>query len=141
MTDTQTGARVYPRTNAKYWIGVTADDIPQGWMDDMVRRLFDVLNRGMIQLESATVPAVDENESDTKKRKALLDDAAKKTRLANQMQQALERLTEMETKRVTTRNESIGERSYADIRKELKQRLDQMLSEEEDGPDQPKSSG
>lgn len=137
MTDTQTGARAYPRTNANHWVGVTADDIPQGWMDDMVKRLFDVLNRNMIQLESATVPAVDESDSDTKKRKALLEDADKKVRLSNQMQQQLERLTEMETKRVTTRNARIGARNYDDARKELKRQLEAILGAPEDSGDLP----
>jgi hypothetical protein len=139
MTDTQTGVRAFPRTNAKHWVGVTAADIPQGWMDDMVRRLFDVLNRSMIRLETAAVPAVDETADDAKKRKAALDDAAKKVRLVNQMQTALERLSEMENKRVRTRNATMA-RSYDDARKELKRRLDQILGQEEDGPDQPRSS-
>ncbi len=128
MTTAETGARAFPRTNARHWIGLTADDIPQGWMDDMVRRLFDVLNRSMIQLESATVPALDESADDVKKRKAALDDAARKTRLANQMQTALDRLTEMETKRVTTRKTRMEARSYDDARKELIRRIDAALS-------------
>jgi hypothetical protein len=137
MTSTEDGARALPRTNAKHWVGVTADDIPQGWMDDMVRRLFDVLNRSMIELETAAVPVLNETNSETAKRKALLDDAARKTKLANQMQQALERLTEMETKRVSTRNARIGARSYDDARKELKRQLEAILGEPENGRDLP----
>ncbi len=138
MTDTASGARAFPRTNAQHWVGVTADDIPQGWMDDMVRRLFDVLNRSMIQLESATVPALDANNADSRKRQAALDDAAKKVRLANHMQQALERLTEMETKRVTTRKSRIEARNYDDARKELIRRIDEALA---DGAAPPDSAG
>ena len=138
MTDTASGARAFPRTNAKHWLGLTADDIPQGWMDDMVRRLFDVLNRSMIRLETTAAPVVGESADDAKKRKALLDDAAKKVRLVNQMQTALERLSEMETKRVRTRNATMA-RSYDDSRKELLRRIDEIIAAERAGGGQPES--
>lgn len=135
MTSTEPGARAFPRTNAKHWVGITADDIPQGWMDDMVRRLFDVLNRSMIRLETAAAPAVDESADDIKKRKALIDDTARKVRLVNQMQTALERLSEMETKRVTTRKMRMEARSYDDARRELKRRIDAAIAAANAGSD------
>jgi len=41
----------YSRTAPSYWIGRDAEDVPPGWMDDMVRRVLEQLNRRLIKLE------------------------------------------------------------------------------------------
>ena len=91
------------RENPKHWIGVTVEDIPQGWMDDMVKRLFEILNRDMIRLESAQKVESDKPGPDGKPPPVDLEHMAKKERLLTQMQHSLERLTEMESSRVPAR--------------------------------------
>jgi len=100
-TDPETERRAYPRTNAKHWIGVTAEDIPPGWMDDMVKRLFDELNRQMIRAEQASI-----NEPDLKKEAESvkqLETREKHARVLVRLRGELERLTQMEMERASLR--------------------------------------
>jgi hypothetical protein len=100
----------YPRTSSKHWNGVVAEDIPQGWMDDMVKRLFEMINRDMIRLETAQLKASTEKGPDGKPLpedlEAVLASVTKKQRLVAQMQRSMERLTEMELKRVPERKQT-----------------------------------
>lgn len=97
----------HSRTHPKHWEGVVAEDIPHGWMDDMVKRLFEMINRDMIRLENAQLTANSEKGPDGKPLpedlEKVLDSVAKKERLVAQMQRSMERLTEMEFKRVSPR--------------------------------------
>ena len=100
-TDPETERRAYPRTNAKHWIGVTAEDIPPGWMDDMVKRLFEELNRQMIRAEQASI-----NEPDLKKEAESvkqLETREKHARVLVRLRGELERLTQMEMERASLR--------------------------------------
>ena len=100
-TDPETERRAYPRTNAKHWIGVNAEDIPPGWMDDMVKRLFDELNRQMIRAEQASI-----NEPDLKKEAESvkqLETREKHARVLVRLRGELERLTQMEMERASLR--------------------------------------
>jgi hypothetical protein len=100
--DPETERRVYPRENSKHWVGVTADDIPPGWIDDMVKRLFDELNRQMIRAEKAS-----RQESDKKDAKGEIEDdpdkREKNARILTRLQTQLERLTAMEMDRASLR--------------------------------------
>ena len=97
MTDTneQEARSAYPRENPKHWIGVEAEDIPLGWIDDMVKRLFDVMNRNLIRLETAQKKVNDEN----KDAAVILKEASQQARLAAQIRNDLQRLRKLEMKR------------------------------------------
>ncbi len=104
----ETGS-AYTRTHPKHWVDVTAEDIPHGWMDDMVKRLFEILNRDMIRLENAQLAESDKKGPDgqplSEPAETVLERVAKKERLVAQMQRSLERLTDMELKRVPARKQ------------------------------------
>jgi hypothetical protein len=114
----------FPRENPKHWIGVTAEDIPQGWMDDMVKRLFTVLNRQLIRIESAQLA-----ESDHDGRPPPLDpqNSAAQARTLASMQRTLERLTTMETRRIRARETKVTA-SDDDAYEELERRFDQLAA-------------
>jgi len=118
-TCSATGRGRYPRTNHKHWVGVTAEDIPQGWMDDMIKRLFDELNRQLIRIEDK---AKRENQPDETPE----EEATDARKLAN-LQRALERLTQMEMQRQSLRETKVGV-SDDDARLALERRLDQRLA-------------
>ncbi len=101
-TDPETERRALPRTNAKHWIGVTAEDIPPGWMDDMVKRLFDELNRQMIRAEQASIQEPDLKKDETESGKQL-ETREKRARVLVRLRGELERLTRMETERASLR--------------------------------------
>jgi len=98
----ETGS-AYPRTNPNHWIDVTAEDIPHGWMDDMVKRLFEIINRDLIRLENAQVSVPVEKGADGNPVPEQLDkvaqEIAKRQRLVAALQRSMERLTQMELKR------------------------------------------
>jgi hypothetical protein len=99
-TSPQKTGSAYPRENPKHWIGVEAEDIPQGWMDDMVKRLFDVLNRRMIRLEMAQARVSDAKDPLTGKAPDLdYQQESEFARLAIQMRNDLETLRKIEMKR------------------------------------------
>ena len=102
MKNAPAGGSPFPRENINHWKNLTAEDIPTGWMDDMVKRLFECLNRQMIRLERAQIQAPDK-ESDGKPVDKP-DDRAKVMREIHSMQRALERLTGMEMRRVAARD-------------------------------------
>jgi hypothetical protein len=93
----------YTRTHPKHWEGVVAEDIPHGWMDDMVKRLFEMINRDLIRLESAQLKVNSEKDPDGKPLpedlETVLVSVAKKERLVAQIQRSMERLSQMEFKR------------------------------------------
>jgi len=128
----------HPRESYKHWIGVSAEDIPQGWMDDMVKRLFEILNRDMIRLEGAQIAESDTKEPGGTVSHSALEQVAKKERLLAQMQRSLERLTEMELKRVRTRKPKKA-RSDDEARRELKRRIDQIVAADAAQQNPPKS--
>ncbi len=119
-TDPETERRAYPRTNAKHWIGVSAEDIPHGWMDDMVKRLFDELNRQLIRAETASI-----NEPDLKKEAEddkQLETREKRARVLVRLRGELERLTQMEMERASlraTKKTRTRTETRADIRRSV----------------------
>jgi len=119
----QTGS-AYSRTNSKYWIGVEAEDIPQGWIDDMVKRLFDVMNRNLIRLETAQSKVNDEDKTSVE----ILKEAAQHARLAAQIRADMERLRKIEMKRVAKKPKVTV--SDDEARGELKREIDRIVAAE-----------
>ena len=120
-TDPETERRAFPRTNAKHWIGVTAEDIPPGWMDDMVKRLFDELNRQMIRAEKASINEPDQKKDEAESDKQL-EVREKHARVLVRLRGELERLTQMEMKRASlraTKKSRTRNETRADIRRDV----------------------
>ncbi len=124
----QTGS-AFPRENPKHWIGVEAEDIPQGWMDDMVKRLFDVMNRNLIRLETAQI----KNTENPKELDKILKETSQQSRLAAQIRADLERLRKLEMKRQAKKPKVTV--SDDEARAELKRRLDRLAAAEDAEPD------
>jgi hypothetical protein len=112
MTNAHRG-REYARTNPKHWINLTAEDIPPGWIDDMVKRLFEELNRQLLRFEktgstdpvdveagNASGPAQTGERGDEKSIAAAREQDA---RTLARLQASLERLTKMEMDRASLR--------------------------------------
>ena len=120
-TDPETECRVYARTHPKHWINITAEDIPPGWIDDMVKRLFEELNRQIIRVER-----VSEQKSDKKDTQGNYEDnpveREQSARVLASLQRSLERLTLMETGRAPQRKSRKSEKP-GETRARLTQRL------------------
>ena len=101
-TTPEDGARVYARTHPKHWINITAEDIPPGWIDDMVKRLFEELNRQLIRIERTSMQVTDKkNASDEYDDNP--DEREQHARTLARIQTQLERLTQMEMERASLR--------------------------------------
>jgi len=119
MSDTNTKTRRtdVSDTAADAWIGRQADDIPPGWMDNMIRRLFDEWNREMIKLE------------DLKNGSNKSADAASRAhdaRTLAQLERSLERLIRLETGRATLRSTKVSN-NHEGARAALVRDLDKLL--------------
>lgn len=130
----ETGA-AYPRENPKHWVGVEADDIPQGWMDDMVKRLFDIINRNLIRIEAAQAKVNDENKDSA----TILKEVAVHVRLASQSRNDIEKLRKLEIKRQNKKPKATI--SDDQIRADIQRRLARLAAAGETGADSEKSSG
>jgi len=113
-TDPETARRVSARANPNHWKNVTAEDIPHGWIDDMVKRLFEELNRQMLRFEHlGTTAEVDVNEGNTgnslpiarKNRESGLSPAERErdSRTLARLEGTLNRLTKLEMQRASLR--------------------------------------
>jgi hypothetical protein len=112
MTDKRP-VRAYARTNPKYWTNLTAEDIPAGWIDDMVKRLFDELNRQMQRFENTgSTDPVDVTagnasggpaQQDRDNEKNAAESREQDARTLARLQASLERLTKMEMDRASLR--------------------------------------
>jgi len=65
-TDPETERRAFARTHPNHWIGIDAKDIPTGWMDDMVNRLFEELNRQIAAAENASIKRAEKKDGNGK---------------------------------------------------------------------------
>ena len=120
-TQPQTARGAFASTHPDYWINITAEDIPPGWMDNMVKRLFDELNRQMIRVERTSIQISDKkNAKDEYDDKP--DEREQHARTLASLQRSLERLTAMETSRAPLRK-SKPNRKPGEIRATLEQRL------------------
>jgi hypothetical protein len=103
MTATlQSGERAYARTHSRHWKNITAEDIPPGWIDDMVKRLFEELNAQIIR-----VTRVSNQVSDKKNHKDEYEDdpvrREQDARVLSSLQRSLKKLTDMEIERSALR--------------------------------------
>lgn len=119
----QTGS-AYARQNSQFWIGVEAEEIPIGWMDDMTRRLFDVMNRNLIRLETAQTKVNDEGKTSDQ----ILKEASQHARLATQIRTDLERLKKLEMKRPSRKLTAVE--SDDELRAGLQREFDRILAAE-----------
>lgn len=131
----------HPRESWKHWVGVTADDIPPGWIDDMVKRLLEIMNRNMIRLENAQRAESAKKEADGEPAPPDWEQEVREGRLVTEMRRNLERLSELEMKRSAPRGTERGKKvaiSRDEIRREIKRRVDQVIAGEAAGKDLPK---
>jgi hypothetical protein len=117
QTETSGGDEPYPTsTRSKDWKGITAEDIPHGWIDNMVKRLFDELNRQILRVENlagqdeAKRPGTGDREKDKLLRKqqestpAAAATREQDSRTLARLQGSLARLTKMEMERAVIRS-------------------------------------
>ncbi len=122
-----TGGGPYVSTNPKFWKGVTAEDIPQGWMDDMIKRLFDELNRELIRVEDKSRKQSDKEWPQTREPPETPADRAANARTLASLQHTLERLTRMELQRQSLRETKVGP-NHDGAREELERRIDRLAA-------------
>jgi hypothetical protein len=128
-TQPQTARGAVAPTHPDYWINVTAEDIPHGWIDNMVKRLFDELNRQMIRVEKTSCQESDKKDHEGK----IADDPDKReksARILARLQTSLERLTQMEMERAALRTTKTA-RTRTDARAAIRRRI---LAKSEPGP-------
>jgi hypothetical protein len=92
-----------PRTNPKHWKNISAEDIPPGWIDDMVKRLFQELNGQLIRVERASSQRTDKKNAKDEY-EDLPDRAEQDARTLSSLQRSLAALTKMEIERKSLRN-------------------------------------
>ena len=120
-TDPETERREFARSNSKHWENITAEDIPPGWIDTMVKRLFDELNRQLLRVERTSCQesdkknALDEYDDDPDKRE-------KNARILGRLQTSLERLTDMEMERAALRTTKAA-RTRTESRSAIRRRV------------------
>ena len=117
-------------TSAKHWIGVEAEDIPPGWMDDMVRRLFDVVNRDLIRLEGWQAQESDKKDPLGHPPDVDVGVLERRMRLGKQMQMTLERLRGMENAGLTKRTPKPVKRDEEALQ-ELERRIAELVAARE----------
>jgi hypothetical protein len=111
-------------------VGVEAEGIPLGWMDDMVKRLLMVLNSELIRLETAEAQISEKKGPDGEPPPHDLDGAERRTRLAKQMQTSLEKLMAMEEAGAKKRKPKVvksDEEAVAEIERRLAQLVNARL--------------
>ena len=101
-TDPETVPGAFAREHPKHWIGITAEDIPHGWIDDMVKRLFEELNRQMLRAQNSSKNAL------KKKADGTYDDSTdardQDSLIFSRLQNSINRLTKLEVERATLRH-------------------------------------
>ena len=125
ITHEPNGRGPYATTNPNAWKNVTAEDIPPGWIDNMVKRLFDELNRQLIRVERTSSQISDKkdvhgNYEDDPERRA--SDAHTLATLVRSM----EKLDSLETKRAGVRATK-AIRKPKDVRKALAKQISEKL--------------
>ena len=123
------------RESIKHWVGVTADDVPPGWIDDMVKRLFEIINRDMIRLEGVQLAESDKDtdalHKEAKTPEQILEAVRQRERLATEIRRNLEKLSALETKRAQPRRTERRKKaaiSNDDSLAELERRIAQLAA-------------
>lgn len=130
LTHEPTGRGPYASTNPKAWKNVTAEDIPPGWIDNMVKRIFDELNRQLIRVENTSKQLSDKKDA----RGQFEDDPKRRASDANTLAsliRSMEKAIELEMGR--SENRAIkAVRKPKDVRKALAQQIAAVI--EHTGP-------
>ncbi len=121
-TDPETERRAFAREHPKHWINITAEDIPPGWIDDMVKRLFEELNRQMIRVERTSKQVSDKKDANGNYEDKP-EEREQHARVLSSLQRSLERLTDMEMGRAPARKAKRNEKP-----KETRDRLNNRLT-------------
>jgi hypothetical protein len=111
----------YAREHPLAWIGRDPEDVPQGWIDDMIRRELEEWNRQMIKLETASKKET-ESQSDARSRE---QNARTLAILQRQLKEILRAEDDRALRRETRRAEGAEDAVAA-----LERRLDQLLERE-----------
>jgi len=123
--------REYARTSPKHWINLQAEDVPQGWIDDMVKRLFEELNRQMLRMEHAHAKERKEDDDADKREQDSLTLA--------RLEGTLNRLTRLEMQRADLRATKTA-RKRRDVRAAIRSKvlgaIERSRAENRDGESQ-----
>jgi len=114
--------RVYAETAMGAWVGRKAEDVPPGWMDNMVRRLLEQVNRQLIKFED---PKVNDEKNDPETR-----DLSSQT--LHRLELTINRLIRTETQRAAMRNSKAS--SNAGALEELKRKFDALAAARGENP-------
>jgi hypothetical protein len=106
--------RVYADTAMGAWVGREAENVPPGWMDNLVKRLLEQVNRQVIRAENAK----DEDEDNDPKTRDM------NSRSLARLQLTVERLVRLETQRAKSRTTTKADAANANALEELKRRID-----------------
>jgi hypothetical protein len=120
-------------TNPNYWKNLTAEDVPPGWIDNMVKRLFEELNRQLLRVERTSKQESDKKDA----RDNYPDDPVRRGSEAHTLStlvRSMEKLTELETKRAAVRSTK-ATRKPKDVRKALAKQISEKLEPSAKTPD------
>jgi hypothetical protein len=137
MTDTsqEKPGSAFATTNPKYWVGVEAEDIPQGWMDHMLKRLFDAMNRNLIRLETAQAKVNDENKTSTE----IIKETTQHQRVVTHIRTDMERVRKLEMKKQAKKPEVML--SDDEERTELQREIDRIIAADNANKADPGTAG
>jgi len=111
----------YAREHPRAWIDRAPENLPQGWIDDMVRRLLEECNRQLIKLENAS-----KNASDKQDEPRLREQNA---RVLAALRREFREALVMEDDRAVKRDTRTAQDAH-DAVAALERRLDQLLERE-----------
>ena len=111
----------FARENMRAWIDRAADEIPPGWIDDMVKRLYEEWNRQMIKLETASIKAPHNQDNPKLREQNARTLAALQRQLKEIMRMEQERAAKPSNKASIDPQEAVAS---------LQRRLDQLLERE-----------
>jgi len=109
--------RSFADTAMRAWIGREADDVPPGWMDNVVKRMLEQVNRQLIRIEDAK----DEEDNTPETRD-------KNSRSLARLQLTMDRLVRLETQRSKSRATTKAIAAHGSALEELKRRMDQLTA-------------
>jgi hypothetical protein len=104
-------------TAMRAWIGREAEDVPSGWMDNVVKRMLEQVNRQLIRVEDAK-----ETEDNTPESRDM------NSRALARLQLTMDRLVRLETQRSKSRATTKAVAAHGSALEELKRRLDQLAA-------------
>lgn len=121
MSETETGeptGRAPPVDKTmEAWVGREAEDVPPGWMDNVVKRLLEQMNRQLMHAEEAKEDEVNTPETRDMNSRSLV-----------RLELMLERLIRFETQRAKTRTTTKADAANAGDLEELKRRIDRIAA-------------